>query len=266
LGFVNVTDHLLNPQEISLQLSEATVETLEGKTYPANTYFADALYTYNWTPSNKFLVAWGDQLPIPPKLPISMIFARSRTAPNEQTGYQHVRNVVRFRFAQAAHPTQLVLRFTTFKYVLDLSSGTVAPPAPPADLPSLPLSDFTNAIGRLNSNLQVDFGQCYLGWTNNDYYMLPYTVTNTNQLDEEKLTIDAAVWFSSGVYVLRRLSEEDEGGLELHAGPGQTVKNEFDVETDGTRLGWGMPEYLVTYTPERSQYQVYKLECPTKTK
>jgi hypothetical protein len=269
LGFVNTSDRLLNPQKVVFQFVEATVETLEGKTYPANLYLAGLAYTDVLT--NVFQVALDKLPPIPSKLPISAIAAVLPTH-GATIEYQNFRNIIRFRFAQAAHPTQLILRSPTSKVTIDLSSETESTtPTPLPGFSAHSLNNFANAISQLNPRLQVEIGECRLrlnDYGNADYYTLPYTATNTNQLDEEQLDFAYATWHSTGIYDIYdpALVRNMQGYRQfVKAGPGQTVKGELKWYGPTFYVYQGLPIYLVVYGSDQMQVQIYDLGCPKPT-
>lgn len=272
LGFVNTTDQPLDPQKVSFQVLEATVETEEGKTYPASLYFAECPERCNvpWKPTTEIKIAWGKQLPLPSRLPVSMIWVVEPKSPGSR-GVQAVYNIVNFRFAQAAHPTRLVLRSPDTTFTIDLSSGMAIPtPAPLVGFSSKSLDDLATALNQRNSKIQVTFGKCFLlgekygGAAIN--YALPYTVTNTNQLDEEKVEAPFGVWYPSGVYQIDawthyRADSTAHTVLRIQAGPGQTIAQELWMYK-GTLGGDPTPTYLVEYSPDQTQVQLYELGCP----
>lgn len=270
LGFINITDYPLAPQKVSFQVLEATVETIEGKTYPVDLYFAECPWRCNapWIPSNAFVVAWDDLLPVPPQLPISMLYAYSPHSPASAQFYSvaYFYNIAWFRFAQAAHPTRLILRSPTLEFTIELSVEA-ATPVPPAGFSARSLKDLADELNRRNPNLQITFGQC--AWKKHNYnisYALPYTITNANQFDEEQVDTPFALWFPSGYYDMYEWSHPERNPrnywlLHIQAGPGQTVRRDMEMQARLPQESMTMPTYLVIYSSDQKQSQAYKLEC-----
>ena len=254
LAFVNTSDHLLEfPRVDNIQI---TVQTLEGKNYPAD------LFSFLGDPSLYKMYKFGTRgfelpgkptgllhvegdLPLPRKLPISMVIS-----PGSNGGVQHV---IQFRFAQAAHPTRLLLSSLNFNYTIDLlAPGADSPfPALPSGLSTSSLVELANALRQVNSKLQIDFGSCAQSEEYPYDFLLPFRVTNANQLDEERLNVSYAIWYSSGVY---RVSPTSTGPL-FKIGPGQTVKDNLKF------ADWGVPTYFALYSADRTQLSLYRLEC-----
>jgi hypothetical protein len=258
LAFANTSDHLLEFQKIDgIQI---TVQTLEGKDYPADLFsFLDDPESYEMyklgarpfglpeKPAGLLLV--GGDLPLPRELPISMA-----TGPGSVNGGVH--HVIQFRYAQAAHPTRLTLSSPNFNYTIDLlAPGADSPsPALPSGLSTRSLVELPNALGQVNSKLQIDFGQCAQSEGYPYDFLLPFRVTNANQLDEEPLDASYAIWYSSGVYLMSPTS----AGPIFKIGPGQTVKDNLKL------ADWGVPTYFVLYSPDQTRLTIYRLECKAR--
>lgn len=263
LAVVNTSEQVMQPQTIELQKS--WVETQEAKNYDANVFTswegplvhisgraASELFLGNTVGSFYSARIDPNGLPIPSYLPISMIARLHNFA--ERRNY-----FVQFRFAQSAHPTKLRLKSSVGVLSADIPAPIIDGKniiklwdelGPAKEISARSLIDLSRDLSRINSKIQVDFGQCTQG-TNG--FELPYRATNTNQLDEERLAFPYGIWHSNGLYTT---STQKEGAF-LSVGPGQTTKG--SIRLPG--IGSGVPTYLVRY--EENRTQVYRLNCPS---
>lgn len=187
----------------SLHFPNILVETAEGKTYPGQV-----------APP---IVTVGDdelKLPVPPQIPFRQVATGA-------LGY--IFETVKFRFAQAAHPTAVVLSGPN-EVRLDLNAVPAQVPAPDwKHFQALPVTALTQETLASNSpRVQITFdGTCVYHDISGFYQKgidLPYTLVNTNALDGESYTIDItyAAYFPSGGLTYRSYP------LPLTIGPGQT--------------------------------------------
>ena len=187
----------------AMHFDKMFVETAEGKTYPAEV-------------APPVIVA-GDhdlKLPVPPQIPFRQVTTGA-------LGF--IFETVKFRFAQAAHPTAVVLSGAN-QVRLSLDNVPAQVPAPDWNEFSVqPVSALkTETIAGNSSKVKITFdGTCVYHDISGFYQKgidLPYTLVNTNALDEENYTIDItyAAYFPSGGLTYWSYP------LPLTIGPGQT--------------------------------------------
>ena len=222
-------------------ISDAYVETSEGKTYPAEPS----------TPGFRLGGFGSDHpLPIPPGFPFY--------DPPQAFGSPES---FKFQFAQAAHPTRLVLHGTS-DIAIDLVSVPTAIPTP--DLKRVATKPLSALAGRVLLD-QMDKlkatlnGTCYHQQVEGFgmEYVLPLTVVNRDQLDEATAEPDFfyAVYYRDNSFAYHGLTEY------LYAGPGQTVTDSIMLpDSTGYNVS---PDYLLLW--EKGEYPVaYTLNCTEK--
>lgn len=234
-----------------VNISEAFIETEEGKNYPVE-FSQPAIAIGNSQP----------ELPLPPSLPVRRI---------QHAGLGgYLFDTAQFRFAEAAHPTALVLR------------GEQEFRVPLADVPAmLPEPDFERFAPKpiteleqeplLEENEKIEGtfdGACvhtYVPLLYRDGILLPFTIVNTNKLDQQlsKERFLYAAYFPGNLLVF------DPREREHTIGPGQTYKSEimiFDEETDPDNDGISEDaDYVrashIFVLSEAGDYTVYELAC-----
>lgn len=215
--FNNESDVPLHSQE--WWITNAVVETAEGKTYPADiiqTSWYDleghfAKGEYKWDAHK--IIKLGGQLPIPSKFPFQVM-----------SGDYY--NGFGFRFAEAAHPTKLILQFAQGggEFTIDLQKAVQAISDPsPSEVKARPLSEFASKSVIDNSQYKFSWdGTCVVTTELMDNgAFLSYTLTNKDQFNEQAVSFNF-------VYLLYRpggLMEEpsDEKNV-MSVGPGQTIQ------------------------------------------
>jgi murein DD-endopeptidase MepM/ murein hydrolase activator NlpD len=269
LYFTNPSGDLIPPQ--SLQVTGASVETLQGKTYPADLIDPTSWYfpmlgahreileeylskgQFDWSnPKDIFLgeAAIGGKLGIPPGFPWV----------NAAAGFGSYQYAVGFRFAEAATPVRVILQLATFgDLALELKNVPQQVPDPyPAEVQARPLSELSTL--RLD-NEQFSFawdGTCVWrieGWVRNKMVYLPYRIINKNALDEQKIVLD----FPYAVYYPGGMIHYHEESFEITVGPGQELRDLYLIallisEDDP------MPLYLIHYNQDNS-ITTFLLNC-----
>lgn len=269
LYFLNHSSNLLPPQ--SFQVTNAFVETQEGKTYPAALIDPTSWYSpmlgahreiledylvngqYDWKePKEVFLgeSAIGGKLGIPPGFPF-------RNAPAGFGSYEYG---IGFRFAEAATPVRIILQIADYGEVsIELNDVRQTIPDPsPREVQARSLSEL--------SNLWIDNEQFSFTWdgtcvwrieefVRNKMVYLPYKVVNKNLFDEEQIVFE----FPHAVYYPGGVVHYWEEPFETTIGPGQEVQGLYLIallisEDDP------MPLYLIHYNEDES-IATFLLNC-----
>lgn len=269
IGFMNSSGKMLDAVTgYGIQIDTISVDTREGKTYPGQVN-NDRIET-DFLDVNESAV-----LPILPNIPVHN--QRSNYTYSGTYGSEAV-YVVSFRFAQAAHPTQIHLHFTPTGIVvtngpdltLDLSSIPSSPPAYQPDNPR-PISELGKALsGEKAGKYKLQFGdKCTVSYnepnTKRGWHMeMPYTVTNLDQLDQttEGRGIDYALWFPYGAV------QWVANGVRIDLGPGQSQDGSMTI-AEWEALDEPMPKYLFLYEPSDgsgnyTSFVTYLLDCADK--
>ncbi|MBW7882506.1 MAG: M23 family metallopeptidase [Caldilineaceae bacterium] len=270
LGFENTSDEPLPPlclifdkeraemggwsrgcPEDSILIEEVYVETAEGKTYPAEV--------------SPPAIEIGDlalNLPVLPHVPFRHI----------EIIMGYVFDTVQFRFAQAAHPTALVLK-GPIEFRVDLTN--VPPTLPQPDFSHAtvePISELTKEpLLKPGGNVQGTFaGFCvhkYFPGFYQDGIALPYTLVNPNSLDKEpyEMHFSHAIYYPGGL--LRYFIDFTDATFNI--GPGQTEQGQillFDADADPDNDEILESEdsvrasHLFVFT-EDGRATVYELDC-----
>jgi hypothetical protein len=239
------------PEE-SISLPETYVETAEGKTYPVLI--------------SQPAIKLGDPelgLPLLPGVPFRHI--------GVMMGY--VSDTAQFRFAQAAHPTTLVFKGST-EFCIDLTNVPATLPAP--NLSRYSVKSIAELTGepllKEEGKAQAAFdGSCahkYMPSFYGNGIALPYTVTNTDPLDEAlyEMNFRHAVYYPGGL--LRYFV--DYSGSSFTIGPGQVEAFEirlFDEQVDPDNDQVVEEEDAVRASilfvlPQTGGITAYRLDCP----
>lgn len=238
-----------------LIIKQAIVETREGKNYPVEK-----------AEGTSVVINIGDpNFAIPPGIPFKHeIFGLGSFGKSTDR--------LSFRFAQAAHPTRLVLQVEPNQGYSDITFDLEAVPQqfpapdwsqyqvkPISDLAKAPLVD--NPDG-----LKVTFdGKCFYGPVSGfegQYAHIPFSVINRNTLDESQgsIVFAYAAYYPDGLfaYQWRDLILFEA----LKAGPGQTEQHEVTIlDRNPTDV---LPTHLFLYKEEgkfRSFSEAYELKC-----
>jgi cell division protein FtsL len=249
LAFVILNDHAVHVAPIPVQ--EAIVETQEGKTYPASLFNLGEGYGWGawdiYQQTNQ--LGLSSKLVLPPKLPLTSVteYREFQKSEDDLRRGRTVSQVIRFRFAKAAHPNRVTLRSSGSEYVFELPDPSYGAPVPIPDLPARSVQDLSSTLSQLNPALTFGFDQCAI------------SVTNTNKFDNEQAAISDrypyyGVFLSwSGIYLVFESSEEKGPLSSFKVGPGQT-------KTIGLDFGqFGSPIYLVLYKDNLTEVEIYKL-------
>ena len=267
LGFENIGDEPLPPlclifdkekaetgmwssgcPEDSIVIEEIFVETMEGKTYPAEI--------------SPPVIELGST--ILPHVPFQHI---------ELWALGYTFQTAQFRFARAAHPTALVFRGDSTEFRIDLTNVPETLPPPDFSIYHVkPVSQLVNEHfleGSEKVTASFD-GECIYKYVPGFYskgVLLPYTLINTNQLDSETYEL----WFKYAAYYpggqLRY--SVDYGDFSFTIGPGQVEKHEFrlldeDVDPDYDGIHESEDSVRASHIFVFSQnggIAVYKLDC-----
>ncbi|MCL4393443.1 MAG: hypothetical protein M1482_01255 [Chloroflexi bacterium] len=208
---------------------------------------------FTWAqPQNIFLgaAAIGGKLGMPPHFPV-------RNAPAGFGSYEYG---IGFRFAEAAHPTRIVLQTAGMgDLAFDLTAASQTIPEPsPAEVKAHPLNGLSAlAVNDANVNFSWD-GTCVWRIENlvrNKVVYLPYTLVNKHSLDEQQVAIP----FPHAVYEPGGVLHYWEDPIALKVGPGQTVRDMFVIdlrmnETDP------LPTFLVDYADDGGT-TAFQLNC-----
>lgn len=269
LYFLNSSSEILPPQ--SLQVTNAFVETLQGKTYPAVLIDPTSWYSpmlgahretledylksgqYDWSEFRKIFLgqsAIGGNLGIPPGFPFI----------NAPAGFGSYEYGVGFRFAEGATPVRIVLRLNTYGDIpLELRDAQQSLSDPsPIEVQAHPLSELS---GLRIDNEQFSFtwdGTCVWrieGLVRNKMVYLPYKIVNKNALEEQKISFN----FPHAVYYPGGTIHYWEEPFEATVGPGQEVKDLYLIallisEDDP------MPLYLIRYNQDNT-ITTFLLDC-----
>lgn len=242
---------LSNCPKESMEIKEVYIETMEGKTYPAEV--------------SPPAIEIGDldlDLPVLPHVPFQHI----------ETFMGYVFDTVQFRFAQAAHPTTLVFKGPT-EFRVDLTNVPSALPQPDFSRYAVKsISELTKEpLLKAGGKVQATFdGICvhkYLPAFYRDGITLPYTLVNTNPLDEEpyEMHFSHAVYYPGGL--LRYFIDYLDATFSI--GPGQTEKGEVllfdeDVDPDNDEIHESedsvRASHLFVFT-ESGDVTIYRLDC-----
>ena len=261
LAFINTSGHMLDYSNIpTLTAGAIVVKTEEGKEYDGqviNAYGSPVSINLSGRDG-------GDNLPIPPNLPHwithsdYMYISRGKKKP---VAYYWIR----FRFAGAAHPKEVKVRFTPAsiiensvpELVIDLSSISDAPPAYQVDVDNVKSIDVLQKILSFDKPDKIQFqvsNKCMVERTSRQIY-LSYSAVNHNRLDQETETIEFgyALWFPYGAWLNKWQR------LNLQLGPGQRVEGKIV-------LGPENPQYLILYEPigtyrKYEDVSIYSLQC-----
>lgn len=250
-GRAEVGGWLSNCPKDSLVIEDVHVETLEGKVYPAEV--------------SPPAIEIGDpdlNLPVLPHVPFKHI----------EIIMGYVFDTVQFRFAQAAHPTTLVFKGPT-EFRVDLANVPSALPQPDfSRYPVEPISELPKVpLLKQGSKVQGTFdGICvhkHLPGFYQDGITLPYTLVNSNPLDEEpyEMYFSYAIYYPGG---LLRYSI-DYPGATFSIGPGQTEKGEIllfdaDVDPDNDEIHESEDSVRASHLfvfSESGIVTVYRLDC-----
>ncbi len=268
LLFVNTSNNLLSPQ--TLYVTNAYVETLEGKTYPADlidptSWYAPRLGShreflekalaegrFDWSePKNIFLgeAAIGGKLGIPSGFPFI----------NAPAGFGSYEYGIGFRFAETATPVRVTLQLVKHGDVsIELRDVLQSVPDPsPEDVHARPIKNLSEL--RM-SNEKYTFaweGTCVWrieGLVRNKMIYIPYHAVNKNAFDEQTISFSFphAVYYSGGTIYY---SEEP---FEITLGPSQEIRDLYLIallinENDP------MPQYLILY--KDNNIETFQLEC-----
>lgn len=269
LGFENTGDELLSPlclifdkeraemggwlsncPKNSIVIEDVYVETVEGKMYPAEV--------------SPPVIEIGDpelNLPVLPHVPFRHI----------EISMGYVFDTVQFRFAQAAHPTTLVFK-GTMEFRIDLTNVPSTLPQPDFSHYTIkPISELIEESLLKPGKVQGRFdGICvhkYLPAFYQDGITLPYTLVNSNPLDEEpyEMYFSHAIYYPTGL--LRYFIKFP--GATFSLGPGQTEKGDIllfdeDVDPDNDEVHESEDSVRASHLfvfAESGMATVYKLDC-----
>lgn len=235
---------------------QARVETQEGQTYPAGLFsFLGSARSYKSYDDTFRQRTFG--LPaqasttfsfsgnLPPGLPISMALDANPTD-------EGLQQVIKFQFAQAAHPTRVVLSAPGLSASIDLTTAAAKSPKPtgPPGVTVKALGDLTAQLSALNSKIRLVPSGCIQEQSYPSDYMLQFTAVNSDQFNESRLAVDYAVWYQSGVLVQTYARSGDPFAI---VGPAQTLNGKVKFHD------LGAPKYLVVYSGGNTT--LYDLGC-----
>jgi hypothetical protein len=256
IGFVRM--YLINTSKSALSsfdltLQSASVETVEGKTYPVELfsfyrgdvekYVGDA-YVYEggikelrWPQQ----VRVGNEFPLVPGFPI---------IPLTENGAHYV---FIFRFAKAANPTKMELSTSNGSISFDLADVERTLPSPNPTSESL--ADFANLLNQDDESIRFTL-EDNCTYDSNWKFSIAYTLTNKDKFDETHFTIPGgyAVYYADG----STSNWPDRSIVDETVGPDQTIHGTFDFsQFAGLELN---ALYLIYYENGTST-RVYKVSC-----
>lgn len=226
-------------------ITDLYIETREGKTYPAEPPSAEVRLG---------AVGADPRYTIPPGFPFQHIYR----------GWGVSFDTISFRFAQAAHPTRLVLqRETGEPIILDLTSAPQTVPTPDLSRYTVqPISELAQrAIVDIPGKVKFSFdGQCYHQHISGFYQggiVLPWTLVNYNQFEAEKVDPDFpyAVYYPEGI-----LNYDELLSFEWEVGPGQTERDEEIILDEDVGEEDVVATHMIVFG-KGGELTVYKLDC-----